>query len=91
MLKKVLSNFNENENKIQYDVKLINNKLYNDKIMKNEARFDAMSSNKLENIFYEVKISPFVLDYSFELHYMLRTLELYQESNNYQESFLSVN
>lgn len=82
MLKKVLSNFNENENKIQYDVKLINNKLYNDKIMKNEARFDAMSSNKLENIFYEVKISPFVLDYSFELHYMLRTLELYQESNN---------
>lgn len=84
ILKKALRDFENNakDNNIQYDVKLINNKISNDRIMKNEARFDAFCSNKISNKFFEVKISPFVLDYSFELHYMLRTLELYQESNN---------
>ena len=80
MLKKVLDTDNNiSSYDIQYDIKLINNKLVDDNIMKNEARFDALKSNLNENIFYEVKITPFMLDFSYQLHYMLRTLELYKE------------
>ena len=63
---------------IKYDVKLINN-FDNDNIMKNEINFDAMKFNGIENIFYEVHVSPILYDFSFQLHYMLRTLELYEE------------
>lgn len=80
MLKKALDTDNNiSSYDIQYDIKLINNKLVDDNIMKNEARFDALKSNLNENIFYEVKITPFMLDFSYQLHYMLRTLELYKE------------
>lgn len=80
MLKKALDTDNNiSSYDVQYDIKLINNKLVDDNIMKNEARFDALKSNLNENIFYEVKITPFMLDFSYQLHYMLRTLELYKE------------
>lgn len=80
MLKKALDTDNNiSSYDIQYDIKLINNKLVDNNIMKNEARFDALKSNLNENIFYEVKITPFMLDFSYQLHYMLRTLELYKE------------
>lgn len=80
MLKKALDTDNNiSSYDIKYDIKLINNKLVDDNIMKNEARFDALKSNLNENIFYEVKITPFMLDFSYQLHYMLRTLELYKE------------
>ena len=80
MLKKALDTDNNiSSYDIQYDIKLINNKLVDDNIMKNEARFDALKSNLNENIFYEVKITPFMLDFPYQLHYMLRTLELYRE------------
>ena len=65
---------------IQYDVRLINNKPIEDNIMKNEARFDALKINGKNNEFYEVKTSIFWADYIYQLHYMLRTIELYQES-----------
>jgi len=80
LLKKVLNN-EENDSNIQYDVKLINNKPIKDNIMKNEARFDAWKYDGNNNIFYEVKMSPFWMDYPYQLHYMLRTIELYQEVN----------
>ncbi len=80
ILQKALNSEPSNSN-IQYDVKLINNKPIEDNIMKNEARFDAWKSDGKNNIFYEVKMSPFWLDYPYQLHYMLRTIELYQESS----------
>lgn len=79
ILKKALQfDKNVHDDDIKYDVKLINN-FDNDNIMKNEINFDAMKFNGIENIFYEVYVSPILYDFSFQLHYMLRTLELYEE------------
>lgn len=81
LLKKALKN-DLKSSSIQYEVKLINNKPIEDNIMKNEVRFDAWKFDGKSNIFYEVKMSPFWVDYPYQLHYMLRTVELYQESSN---------
>lgn len=80
LLKKVLNNETNNPN-IQYEVKLINNKPIEDNLMKSEIRFDALKSDGESNVFYEVKLSPFWMDYPYQLHYMLRMIELYQEAN----------
>ena len=80
LLKKVLNNETNNPN-IQYEVKLINNKPIEDNLMKSEIRFDALKSDGESNVFYEVKLSPFWMDYPYQLHYMLRMIELYQEVN----------
>lgn len=80
LLKKVLNNETNNSN-IQYEVKLINNKPIEDNLMKSEIRFDALKSDGESNVFYEVKLSPFWMDYPYQLHYMLRMIELYQEAN----------
>lgn len=77
LLKKVLGK--DDKFDIQYDVKLINHSRAEDNIMKNEARFDALKTDGNSNTFYEVKFSPRLIDYSYQLHYMLRTIELYQE------------
>ncbi|MBQ8892124.1 MAG: hypothetical protein IJ068_04650 [Bacilli bacterium] len=80
MLKKVLEFSNDIPNcDIRYDVKLINDKIRDDNIMNNEVRFDALKSTPNENIFYEVKIIPYLFDFSYQLHYMLRTIELYKD------------
>ena len=60
ILRKALNLDNGLNENIKYDVKLINNNFENDNIMKNEVRFDALKSSESENIFYEIKINPFV-------------------------------
>ena len=66
---------------IQYNVKMIDNKPIKDNIMKSEMRFDAMKSDDENNIFYEVKVSPLWINYQYQLYYMLRMIELYQDTN----------
>lgn len=66
---------------IQYDVKVTNNKVIQDNIMKNETRFDALKTDGKNNIFYEVKISPLMSGFYYELHYKLKLVELYGEIN----------
>ena len=90
ILRKALNLDNGLNENIKYDVKLINNNFENDNIMKNEVRFDALKSSESENIFYEIKINPFVLDYSYQLHYMLRTLELYEKSNKIHSKLILI-
>lgn len=80
LLKKLFKDEITNSN-IQYEVKLINNKPIEDKIMKSEVRFDAMKSDGNNKVFYEVKTYPSFMDCSYQLHYMLRIIELYQEAN----------
>lgn len=80
ILRKALNIEDDTQNHdIQFEVKLVNNKLIDDNIMKNEARFDALESTDNENIFYEVKTSPNFIDFSYQLHYMLRTIEVYED------------
>lgn len=80
LLKKLFKDEITNSN-IQYEVKLINNKPIEDKIMKSEVRFDAMKSDGNNKVFYEVKTYPSFMDCSYQLHHMLRIIELYQEAN----------
>ena len=90
VLRKALDLGNGLNENIKYDVKLINNNFENNNIMKNEVRFDALKSSEYENIFYEIKCDPFVLDYSYQLHYMLRTLELYEEANKIHSKLILI-
>ena len=79
LTKMLKQNRDNNKLNIQFDVRLSYNQITTDNIMKNESRFDALLLKENENIFYEVKTSPLIINYIYQLHYMLRTVELYKD------------
>lgn len=81
LLKNVIM-YDINKSEIQYDVKVTNNKVMEDNIMKSETRFDALKSDGKNNIFYEVKISPLFMEFYYQLYYKLKVVEMYGKTNN---------
>lgn len=81
LLQKVLKE-ETGEFRIQYDVKVTNNKSMEDNITKNQARFDALKIDDKNSIFYEIKISPFFIDFYYQLYYKLKVVEMYGKMND---------
>lgn len=79
-----------NEAEIQYNVKITNNKSIEDNIMKNEIRFDALKTYGRNNTFYEVRVVPIFVNFNYQLHYMLKLIELYGEINKATSKLLLV-
>ena len=75
VLKKVLK---DKENP-QYSVVLTNNELSENRIMKDEVRFDACVYENGENIFYEVYVNRYLLDYNQKLFSILQMVDFYQK------------
>lgn len=84
LLKKELSS-NSSDN-ILYNVKLTPTV---EKIMNRPAEFDAMINEENKTVFYEVKLRP-LSTFSYQLYYMLETLELYKKNNRPCELILVI-
>lgn len=90
LTKMLKQNRDNNKLNIQFDVRLSYNQITTDNIMKNESRFDALLLKENENIFYEVKTSPLIINYIYQLHYMLRTVELYKDIKGVRSKLILV-
>ena len=75
LLKKALDN-GENGCDVKYNVEMNFSNI--DTIMKNRIIFDALKKGANEMYFFDVKLFP-SLSYSYELYYILKTLEAYRE------------
>lgn len=89
LLKKIITNKDEDAD-IQYNVKVINNKPLDDKIMTTDARFDALKIYDNKNIFYEVKTYPQLLNFTYELYYKLKFVKLYGETNKCESKMVLI-